>query len=237
MKNLFEEFKLEKSQIDAFEKYENLLLEWNEKFNLTAITKPEEIEEKHFVDSLEILKYFDLKNKTLLDVGTGAGFPGIVLAIAEPKLKVTLLESNGKKVSFLKEVISQLKLKNIDVVQGRAEVLKQRENFDVVTARAVKELNILLEIAFHLVKVGGSLIAYKGSNGEEEVKKAAHALKALQASDVRVINYELPVSKDGRTLVEVKKNIHTIKKYPRDYSEIVKKPLWVLRKIKTSQDL
>ena len=225
MKNLFEEFKLEKSQIGAFEKYENLLLEWNEKFNLTAITKPEEIEEKHFVDSLEILKYFDLKNKTLLDVGTGAGFPGIVLAIAESKLRVTLLESNGKKVSFLKEVISQLKLKNIDVVQGRAEMIKQRENFDVVTARAVKELNILLEITFHLVKVGGSLIAYKGPNGEEEVKKAAHALKALQAGDVRVINYELPVSKDGRTLVEVKKNIHTIKKYPRDYSEIVKKPL------------
>lgn len=232
MNEILREFKLEKSQLDLFQKFEQLLLEWNEKFNLTAITKPEEIEEKHFVDSLKIFEYFDLKNKTLLDVGTGAGFPGIVLAIAEPTLHVTLLESNGKKVSFLKEVVSQLKLKNIDVVQGRAETLKLRENFDVVTARAVKELNVLLEIAFYLVKVGGSLIAYKGSNAKQEVENSQHALKALQAGQVKVINYDLPVSKDGRALVEVKKAIHTIKKYPREYSEIVKKPLWHKKKVK-----
>lgn len=225
MINLFNEFQLKETQISLFEKYMNLLLEWNEKFNLTAITKEDEIVEKHFVDSLEILKYFDLKNKTLLDVGTGAGFPGIVLAIAVPNLKVTLLESNGKKVTFLNTVISELKLNNVTVIQGRAEELKKRENFDVVTARAVKELNVLLEISFHLVKVGGSLIAYKGSNGEEEVKKAEHAIKCLQAGEVKVINYNLPLSKDGRTLIEIKKQIHTIKKYPRNYSEIVKKPL------------
>lgn len=225
MKKLLEEFKLSDSQIQALEKYMNLLLEWNEKFNLTAITKIDEIKEKHFVDSLEILNYFDIENKTILDIGSGAGFPGIVIAIAVPNSKLTLLETNGKKVTFLNALIEALKLKNVEVINCRAELFKKRENFDVVTARAVKELNILLEIGFHLVKVGGSLIAYKGSNAQEEVKNAQHALKALQAGDVKMIEYQLPTSKDGRTFVEIKKTVKTIKKYPRNYSEIVKKPL------------
>ena len=152
---LLKQFGLSKEQISKFERYLDLLLEWNEKFNLTAITDKDEIEEKHFLDSLELIEFFGVKNKTLLDVGSGAGFPGIPLAIAEPSLDVTLLEANGKKVSFLKEVIKVLELPNVEVIQGRAEELKMREHFDVVTARAVKELNILLEISFHLLKVGG----------------------------------------------------------------------------------
>ena len=221
---LLEKFNLTKSQMDAFEKYAQLLLEWNEKFNLTAITKPEEIEEKHFLDSLEILSYFDLKNKTLLDVGTGAGFPGLALAIAEPKLSVTLLESNGKKITFLNEVVKELKLQNVCVIQGRAEELQKRENFDVVTARAVKELNVLLELCFYMVKVGGVFIGYKGSNVKEEIANATHAFKALSAGEVKTINYNLP-SGDARSFVVINKNVKTMNKYPRQYSEISRKPL------------
>ena len=167
---LLEEYGLSKEQIIKFEKYANLLLEWNEKFNLTAITKIDEIEEKHFVDSLYLDKYVELDNLRLLDVGSGAGFPGIPLAIAHPKLHVTLLESNGKKVSFLKEVIKQLELSNVDIIQGRAEELGKRESFDIVTARAVKELNILLEISYYLVKVGGVFVAYKSSSISEDAE-------------------------------------------------------------------
>lgn len=225
MKNELKEFLLSSKQIELLLEYSKLLLEWNEKFNLTAITSENEIVEKHFIDSLEIVKYFDLKNKSLLDVGTGAGFPGMVLAIAIPSLKVTLLESNGKKISFLKEVVSKLNLSNVSIIQGRSEEFEKREGFDVVTARAVKELKILLEISFHLVKVNGSLIAYKGSNGEEEVKEALCALKSLECGECKVIHYNLPLSKDGRTLIEIRKIKKTKKKYPRSYSEIVKKPL------------
>ena len=196
--------------LDAFEKYVDLLLEWNEKFNLTAITKMDEIEEKHFVDSLAMLNYFDLKNKTLLDVGTGAGFPGIALAIAVPDLKVTLLESNGKKISFLNEVVRVLNLRNVDIIQGRSEELNLREEFDFVTARAVKELNILLEISFHLVKVGGAFIGYKSSSINKELENAKHALKVLNIKEIKKYEYSLPVSKDSRCLVELVKTVKTI---------------------------
>ena len=180
---------------------------------------------KHFVDSLEILNYFDLHKKSLLDVGTGAGFPGIALAIAVPDLHVTLLESNGKKISFLNEVVRELELENVDIIQGRSEELSLRETFDYVTARAVKELNVLLEISFHLVKVGGAFIAYKSSAVNEELENAKHALKCLEINDVKKYEYVLPKSKDLRCLVELKKSQKTLKKYPRNYSEIVKKPL------------
>lgn len=233
---LLEQFKLSKSQIDAFRKYADLLLSWNEKFNLTAIIEMDEIEEKHFVDSLEILNYFDLKNKSLLDVGTGAGFPGVALAIAVPSLKVTLLESNGKKITFLKEIVKELNLKNVEIIQGRSEDLNKRENYDFVTARAVKELNILLEISFYLVKVGGSFIAYKGSNANQELENAKHALKSLQIDLVNKYEYCLPKSKDSRVLIELKKSVKTMKKYPRNYSEIVKKPLWPKKEEKTPLD-
>lgn len=222
---LLEEFGLSKEQISKFESYLDLLLEWNEKFNLTAITDKDEIEEKHFIDSIELVKYFDVKNKTLLDVGTGAGFPGIPLAIVEPTLKVTLLESNGKRVSFLKEAVKVLDLKNVDIIQGRVEELGTREKYDFVTARAVKELNILLELCFYLVKVGGSFIAYKSSGVEEEILNAKHALKCLQIEEFKKFDYYLPKSKNSRVFLGILKKNKTQKKYPRRYSEIVKQPL------------
>lgn len=222
---LLNDFDLNQKQIEMFEKYLSLLLEWNEKFNLTAITDKDQIEEKHFVDSLYLLKYISLKEKTLLDVGSGAGFPGIPLAIAEPTAKITLLESNSKKVSFLKEVVKQLQLTNVEIIQGRAEELNLREKFDHVTARAVKELNVLLEISFYMVKVGGSFLAYKSSNVENEIGNASHAFKCLAIKTSKKYEYCLPKSKDTRVLLEILKETKTQKKYPRHYSEIVKQPL------------
>lgn len=222
---LLKEFGLSEMQIGKFEEYLSLLLEWNEKFNLTAITDKDQIEEKHFIDSIILKKYVSLKGKTLIDIGSGAGFPGIPLAIIEPDLKVTLLESNGKKVSFLKEVVSKLSLTNVEIVQGRAEELGAREKYDIVTARAVKELNVLLEISFYLLKVGGSFVAYKSSNIDNELNNAKHAFKCLLISDYKKFDYCLPKSKDTRVLLEILKKNKTIKKYPRHYSEITKQPL------------
>ena len=222
---LLEEFGLNKEQINKFDTFLNLLLEWNEKFNLTAITDEDEIEEKHFIDSIELVKYFDTKNKSLLDVGSGAGFPGIPLAIVDPSLKVTLLESNGKRVSFLREAIRVLRLKNVDIIQGRAEELGTREKYDFVTARAVKELNILLELCFYLVKVGGSFVAYKSSGVDEEILNAKHAFKCLQIEDYKKFDYFLPKSKNSRVFLWILKKNKTQKKYPRVYGEIIKQPL------------
>ena len=222
---LLEEFGLSSSQISKFARFLDLLLEWNEKFNLTAITDKDEIEEKHFIDSIELIKFFDVKNKTLLDVGSGAGFPGIPLAIVEPSLKVTLLESNGKRISFLKEVVKDLQLTNVEIIQGRAEELGTREKYDFVTARAVKELNILLELCFYLVKVGGSFIAYKSSNVDQEILNAKHAFECLQIDTFNKFEYLLPVSKNSRVFLEILKKNKTKNRYPRHYSEIVKLPL------------
>lgn len=222
---LLKEYGLTENQISSLAKYRELILEWNKKFNLTAITDLDEIEEKHFVDSLYLDRYLDLEYQTLLDVGSGAGFPGIPLAIAHPNLKVTLLESNGKKVTFLKEVIKELQLNNVEVVQARAEEFNKRESFDIVTARAVKELNILLEITFHLVKVGGYFVAYKSSAIDGEINRASKAFKAIEISELCKKEYNLPKSKDKRVLLMILKQKSTKKKYPRSYSEIVKAPL------------
>lgn len=218
-----EEYGLSKNQIDLFEKYSELLLLWNEKFNLTAITDKQQIIEKHFIDSLLAEQYVSFDNKTTLDVGSGAGFPGIPLAIAHPLGKFTLLESNGKKVSFLKEVVKQLDLKNVQIVQTRSELYHYDKQFDIVTARAVKQLNILLEITIHLLKVKGIFVAYKG-DATNEIKEAKNALEKLSLEIIGDYKYELP-SKDKRELIVISKYKEANKKYPREYSQIVKSPL------------
>ena len=222
---LQEYFSLTNEQVAKFEKFRVLLLEWNEKFNLTAITNLDEIEEKHFIDSLLPSNYIDFSKGKLLDIGSGAGFPGIPLAIMFPKLKVTLLESNGKKVSFLNDVKTQLGLENVVVINGRAEDLKQRDYFDFVTARAVKQLNILAELSLPFVKVRGLLVAYKGSTAEDELEESKSALRKLNSSLKFMKSYELPISKDNRKLLVISKAKPCQKKYPRNYSEIVKQPL------------
>lgn len=222
---LKELFGLSDEQIEKFEKYRNLLLEWNKKFNLTAIIDPDEIEEKHFIDSLIVSDFIDLSKGKLLDIGSGAGFPGIPLAIAFPNLKITLLESNRKKVSFLNEAKVQLGLENVTISMGRAEELKQRDYFDFVIARAVKQLNILAELSLPFVRVHGLLLAYKGSNAEVELEEAKSALIKLNSSIKFIKSYELPFSKDNRKLLVISKNKSCQKKYPRNYSEICKQPL------------
>lgn len=218
-----EEYGLKKEEIDKFNLYIDLLLEWNQKFNLTAITNKDEIVEKHFIDSLLAEKYISFENVSILDVGSGAGFPGIPLAITHPNSKFTLLESNGKKVKFLHEVISKLSLKNVEIIQGRAEETNFIEKYDIVTARAVKQLNILLEICSKMLKICGDFVAYKGI-ADEEIKQSQNAMKKLNLMLVNDFKYELP-SSDKRELVIIRKIDKTPKKYPRLYTEIVKKPL------------
>ena len=167
--------------LDQFEKYMQLLLEWNQKMNLTAITIEEEIWEKHFYDSLlfTFSAFFKKEGASLIDVGSGAGFPGLVIAICYPKLNVTLLEPLGKRCNFLNEVITALKLTNVNVVNMRSEDYAQtnREKYDFCVSRAVARLNILLELMMPLIKVGGIFIALKGDKGDEELRIQAEILQ------------------------------------------------------------
>lgn len=214
------------SILDKFSKYEELLLSYNQKFNLTAITDEEGILEKHFIDSLMAMKFIDFKNKSLCDIGTGAGFPGMVLAIANPTLKVALVESNNKKVSFLKVVKNELGLNNVTVISSRAEDLKgYREHFDYVSARAVTRLNVLLELGVPLLKVNGHLLAYKLADNENEILEAKNALKVLSSSIENNYKFNLPISNAERSLIVIKKHEVTKAKYPRSYSLISKKGL------------
>lgn len=211
--------------LNKFEKYQSLLKEWNEKFNLTAILDDQGILEKHFIDSIYPVKFIDFANKSLCDIGSGAGFPGIPLAILNPSLKVTLVESNGKKITFLNEVVKSLSLDNVKVIKSRVEELNKREAFDFVSARAVTKLNVLSELSIPLLVVNGELLAYKLHDVEEELSRAKNALKLLDSKVEKVEKYNLPISGDGRSLVIIKKLKVTKKKYPREFSKISSKPL------------
>ena len=173
---------LDKNQIEKFYKYMDLLIEWNEKINLTAITNRKDIIVKHFIDSLTIQRYLsDAVN--IIDVGTGAGFPGIPIKIVNPNLKVVLVDSLNKRINFLQDVIKKLNLDNIEVIHARAEDLgqnkKYREAFDIVTSRAVANMSVLSEYLLPLVKVGGKCICMKGSEIEEELENSKYAIKIL----------------------------------------------------------
>lgn len=214
-------------QLYQLEKYYQLLIEWNQKMNLTAITKKEDVYLKHFYDSLTIVKTIDLtKIDNLCDIGTGAGFPAVVLKILFPKLKVTLVDSLNKRILFLNEVIKQLGLVDIEALHQRAEIfaLKQREKFSVVTARAVAPLNILSEYCLPLVKINGYFIAMKGDISWE-IKGIDNVLNKLDSRLITVTKFLLPYEKSNRTLIKIKKLKITNKKYPRKFSEIKKKPL------------
>ena len=214
------------NQLALFQQYSSLLISWNEKFNLTAITDEKQIIEKHFLDSLFLAKYINLDNKKVLDIGTGAGFPGIPLAIIFPNASFYLSDSNGKKITFLKEVVKELNLNNVTIIQSRIEEMnKYRDQFDYVSARALKQLNILIELAIPLCKINGSLIAYKGPNYVDEINLSKNALKQLDAVIDNSYLYSLPESQDKRSIVVVKKIKVTKHRYPRNYSLIATKPL------------
>lgn len=215
---------ISKQQLILLDKYADLLIEWNEKFNLTAITEREEIYLKHFLDCLLLADKLK-QDSTLVDVGSGAGFPGLVIKIYRPDIKITLLEPNNKKVSFLKEVIMQLQLKDIQVYNLRAEDFckDHYQQFDIATARAVAPLNILCELCLPLVKVEGNFLAMKGPKAIEELDQAANAIKTLSAQYVNKDTFTLDDS--TRIILNIKKIGNTPRKYPRNYGQIKKRPL------------
>lgn len=237
-KKRFEEEMLEKSkilgvrfsveQIEQFYKYMNLLIEWNEKMNLTAITEPKEIILKHFIDSITILKYID-DNSKLVDVGTGAGFPGVPLSIMNPTLKITLVDSLNKRLIFLEEVVKELNLKNIEIVHARAEEFGKnknyREKFDVATSRAVANLATLSEYLVPLVKIDGKIISMKASNAKEEINDAKKAIEVLGGKIEKIEEFDLPESDIGRTIIIIDKNKCTPAKYPRKAGTPAKEPI------------
>ena len=215
-------------QLEKFYRYMELLIEWNEKMNLTAIIEPNEIILKHFVDSLTIIKY--LKNaKTLVDVGTGAGFPGIPVAIMMSNLEITLVDSLNKRLIFLEEVIKELKLTNVKLVHSRAEEFGQnkmyREKFDIATSRAVANLSTLSEYLIPLVKINGNIISMKAAQAEEEIEQAKNAIKELGGKINKIKEFNLPQSDIGRTIILISKEKQTPAKYPRKAGTPNKEPI------------
>ncbi len=207
--------------------YYNLLVDWNTRMNLTGITEEKQVYLKHFYDSLTICKAIDLsKEMSLCDVGTGAGFPGMVLKIVFPNLKITLVDSLQKRLTFLESVIENLQLKNIELIHARAEVYakEHREEFDIATARAVAPLNILLEYCIPLVKNGGYFIPLK-ANIQDELINSTTAMKLLQLRLENKIEFTLPIENSQRTILVFKKINFTPKKFPRKYNEIKRNPL------------
>lgn len=218
---------LTEEQKKQFSLYANFLLQYNQHTNLTAIRNKEGIYLKHFYDSLTLTKAFDTNQKyKILDIGSGAGFPGLVLAICFPNLEIHLLDSNYKKIKFLEETVQLLKLKNVKIIYDRAEnfSLKTEKKYDLITSRAVAELRILLEISFPALKINGNFIAMKGFI-EEELNQAKDTIALLNGTLKKIIYLELPKQMGTRNIVLIEKTKDTPKNYPRQYATILKKPL------------
>lgn len=220
---------LDAHQLEQFPRYREELLDWNMRMNLTAITDPEEVLIKHFLDSLSLLLVYDKPQTRLLDIGSGAGFPGLPLLIVRPQWHVTLLEATGKKVTFLHHIIEVLQLKDVVAIQGRAEELGHRTEyrgaFDLVTARAVASLSTLLEYAAPYCRVGGQIIFPKKGALTEELeqgKRAARSVGAVLQNDMEVV---LPGLADGRRLLVWEQQKRCPAQYPRSGAVIAKRPL------------
>jgi 16S rRNA (guanine527-N7)-methyltransferase len=226
-----ENIKISKVQLKLLSRYKELLLDWNNKINLTAIVEEKEFYYKHFIDSLLLLKIkeLELSGKSIIDVGTGAGFPGLPLAIMQEGLFVTLSDSLNKRIEFLKEATKELELPNIYLLEGRAEDLGKnelyRENFDYSVARAVSKMSVLLEYTLPFVKVDGYFIAYKGPEYEEELKESKKALEILGGEIEKVYNFKIDEFEMERNIIFITKTKSTPEKYPRRAGVPAKKPL------------
>ncbi len=216
-------------QLQKFYNYMNILLEWNQKMNLTAIVDPKEIIIKHFIDSLTCVKYIN-QNKKVIDIGTGAGFPGIPIKIIRKDLEITLLDSLNKRIQFLNEVIKYLKLESIETTHARVEEYaknkKYRESYDIVTSRAVANLTTLSEYMLPLVKVNGIAICMKGSDIKEEILKSEKAINVLGGKIKKTDEFELPKTDYKRNIILIEKVNLTPNKYPRKAGTPAKEPLY-----------
>lgn len=215
--------------IPSLLEFSRMLLEKNQVMNLTAITDPQEVATLHLLDSLALAAQADLADKKVIDVGTGAGFPGMPLAIAVPGVTMTLLDSLGKRVDFLKEVCKALELQDISCVHARAEefAAAHRESYDFAVSRAVASLPVLCELCLPLVKVGGAFLAMKSSHSQEETDQAAKAISLLGGKLEQVTDYSIPTTTITHRLLTIRKVSPTPKKYPRRFAQIKKQPLGV----------
>lgn len=217
-------------QYEQFIKYMRLLQEWNEKINLTAITEDEEVIKKHFIDCIKAFKSEPIrKAKTIIDVGTGAGFPGLPIAIMNPNVKVTLLDSLNKRINFLNLVVKELDLKNVTTIHSRAEdgarKTELREKFDVATSRAVANMAVLSEFCMPYVKKGGYFVALKGPAIDEELENGRNAIKILGGELKEIIEISIEETDLKHNIVEIKKINMCPKAYPRKAGTVNKKPL------------
>lgn len=222
------EIVLDDEQINKFEQFKDLLIEWNKKINLTTITDENEILIKHFIDSLIPLKYIDNQAK-VLDMGTGAGFPGIPTKIAKPDINITLVDAVNKKITYLNDVKEKLELKNIELIHSRAEALardkKYRESFDIVISRALANMSTLSEYLLPFLKVGGKAIYIKGPNIEQELEESKKCIDLMGGKIIKIEKYTLPTIDLEYNLVIIEKIKNTPKEYPRKEGTPSSKPI------------
>ena len=229
LKNGFSAMKLSVSdaQIAQLEDFTARMLETNQVMNLTRITDPKEIAEKHLLDCASLLQAADFSKKSVVDVGCGAGFPGMPLHILCPSCELTLLDSLGKRIRFLQECIDAMNLSDIEAVHARAEefAAKHREQYDFAVSRAVAQLNVLAELSLPLVKQGGAFIAMKSKDTDEELERAKKAIRLLGGEIEKIIDYTIPHTEITHRLVVIRKKNHTPKQYPRPFRKISASPL------------